>query len=228
VPASWLQLSIRTGAAGVDALSNFLIERGSPGVVLKKNGVDAFFVHSNDDVSLRKDIRLFLKGIAQVSSSRRKPHLQWKIIKEEDWQNSWKRFIKPRRVGESFWVTPPWLEPPKFRRRQVITIEPGLAFGTGTHATTRGCMEFLETVAHRLPGGEFTALEVGTGSGILAIALTKLGARRIWAIDNDPVALRVASENFRANGVAERIQLSRTNLSRMKKTFSVVVANLTV
>jgi ribosomal protein L11 methyltransferase len=227
VPPSWLQLSVRTGAADVDALSNFLIERGSPGVVLKKTGVDAFFVHSNDDATLRKDIGLFLEGIAQVSSSGEKPRVQWKIIKEQDWQNTWKRFIKPRRVGRAFWVTPPWLEPPKFRRRQVITIEPGLAFGTGTHETTRGCMECLELVADRLQRGEFTGLDVGTGSGILAIALAKLGAREIWAVDNDPVALTVAGENLRANEVATRVHLSGTKLSRIKKTFSVAVANLT-
>jgi ribosomal protein L11 methyltransferase len=227
VPTSWLRLSVRTGAADVDALSNFLIERGSPGVVLKRTGVDAFFSYSNDDAALRKDIGVLLEGIGQISSVGGKPRVQWKIIKEQDWQNSWKRFIKPRRIGASFWVTPPWIAPPRFRRRQVITIEPGLAFGTGTHGTTRGCMECLELVAERLQGDEFTGLDVGTGSGILAIALAKLGARKIWAIDNDPVALTVARENLRANGVAARVHLSGSELSRIKKTFSVVVANLT-
>jgi ribosomal protein L11 methyltransferase len=227
VPASWLQLSVRTRAADVDALSNFLIERGSPGVVLKKHGLEAFFVHSRDDAALRKDVRLFLGEIARLSSTIGKPRLEWKIIKAENWQHSWKRFIKPRRVGESFWVTPPWIEAPKFRRRQVITIEPGMAFGTGTHATTRGCMEFLELVADRLENGEFTALDVGTGSGILAIALAKLGARTIWAVDNDAVALTVARENLRVNGMAERVHLSASPLSGIKQKFAVVVANLT-
>jgi ribosomal protein L11 methyltransferase len=227
VLASWLQLSVRTRAANVDALSNFLIERGSPGVVLKKHGLDAFFVHSRNDAALRKDVRLFLAEIARVSSTIGKPRLEWKIIKEENWQHSWKRFIKPRRVGESFWVTPPWIEAPKFRRRQVITIEPGMAFGTGTHATTRSCMECLEVVADRLENGEFTALDVGTGSGILAIALAKLGAKTIWAVDNDAVALTVARENLRVNGMAERVHLSVSPLSRIKQTFAVVVANLT-
>jgi ribosomal protein L11 methyltransferase len=227
VPTSWLQLSVRTGAADVDALSNFLIERGSPGVVLKKTGVHAFFAHSKDDATLRKDIRRFLQRLGEVSRVGGKPRVQWKIINEQDWQNSWKRFIKPRRVGASFWVMPPWLEAPKFRRRQVITIEPGLAFGTGTHETTRGCMECLEWVADRLPRDELTGLDVGTGSGILAIALAKLGARKIWAIDNDPVALTVARKNLRANGVATRVHLSGTKLSRIKKTFLVAVANLT-
>jgi ribosomal protein L11 methyltransferase len=124
-------------------------------------------------------------------------------------------------------VTPPWAASPPFRRRQVITIEPGMAFGTGTHATTRGCMEFIEKVAASFHGSKFNALDVGTGSGILAIALAKLGASRVWAIDTDPVALKVAGENLRCNQVQDKIQLSGSQLSRIRKSFPVVVANLT-
>lgn len=227
MPGSWLQLSVRTGAANIEALSNFLIESGSPGVVLRKNQVDAYFVPDRDRTALGKDIRRFLEEIAPVSCRARGARLKWKVIEEKNWQDSWKRFIKPRRVGESFWITPPWIKPPKFRRRQIITIEPGMAFGTGMHATTRSCMEFLEMVAGKLRRGHFTALDVGTGSGILAIALAKLGAREIWAIDNDPVAVRVAGDNLRSNGVTGQVRLSATKLRRIKKTFTVVVANLT-
>jgi ribosomal protein L11 methyltransferase len=153
--------------------------------------------------------------------------LQWKLVRSENWEHSWKRFIKPRRVGKSFWVTPPWLEPPKFRHRRVITIEPGMAFGTGTHATTRGCMEYLESVADRLAGKRFSALDVGTGSGILAIALALLGAAEIVAIDSDPVAIQVARENLHANGVAQRVRLSNARLPAIRRRFDLVVANLT-
>jgi len=203
------------------------MERGAPGVVLKKRGLEAYFARSRDDAALKKDIRRFLAAIARLSSNGGKPRLHWQVIGAENWQNSWKRFIKPRRVGKSFWVTPPWLAPPKFRRRQVITIEPGMAFGTGTHATTRGCLEFLERVAESFGGRAFTALDVGTGAGILAIALVKLGARKVWAIDNDPVALEVARENLRLNSVAERVHLSGQRLSAIRKKFPLVVANLT-
>jgi ribosomal protein L11 methyltransferase len=149
------------------------------------------------------------------------------VIEEENWHESWRRFIRAQKVGKSFWVTPPWLPPPKNNRRKVIAIEPGMAFGTGTHATTRGCLEFLEKAAGFLRGKDFAALDVGTGSGILAIALAKLGARSIWAVDNDPLALKVARENVSRNGVEKNVHLSGAELRRTRKSFSLVVANLT-
>ena len=206
---SWLQLSIRTGAADIDTFSNFVIERGSPGIVVKRDGLDAFFPRSRKDAALRREVRRFVDAHARHTVRARQPRLRWKVIQQENWQQSWKRFIKPRRVGESFWVTPPWLTPPHFRRRQVITIEPGMAFGTGTHATTRACMEFLEIVRARVGAGKFTGLDVGTGSGILAIALALLGASEIRAIDNDPVAVKVAAENLHVNRVVEKVQSKR-------------------
>jgi ribosomal protein L11 methyltransferase len=227
VAQSWAQLSVRASAASIDVLANFLIERGAPGVVLRKNGLDAFFAATLDGASLRRDIHRFVGAIARLSPRASRPRLFWKVVRQEDWEHSWKRFIKPRRVGKSFWVTPPWLEPPKFRRRRVITIEPGMAFGTGTHATTRGCMEFLEMIADRLGGKKFSALDVGTGSGILAIALARLGAAEIRAIDNDPVALQVARNNLRANAVANRVRVSGVRLSALRRKFAVVVGNLT-
>ena len=225
MPSAWLQLSLRTDPTAIDAVSNFLIERGSPGVVIKKNEIRAYFVHSPDDALIRKDIQRFLRGLDGLYSQ--ESRLRWRLLKDRDWSRSWRRFIKPQKVGDAFWVTPPWATSPIFRRRQVITIEPGMAFGTGTHATTRGCMEFIEKVAALLRETGFAALDVGTGSGILAIALVKLGASRVWAVDTDPVALKVAGENLRCNRVQDKIQLSGTQLSRMRKSFPVVVANLT-
>lgn len=227
MPQTWLRLSVRASAADLDAVSNFLIERGSPGVVVKRNGIEAYFRRSRTDASLKRAVRRFLRAIEGLDGHRRKLSAQWKIIKEENWHDSWRRFIKAQKVGRSFWVTPPWLPPPKNNRREVITIEPGMAFGTGTHATTRGCLEFLEKAAGFLRGKDFAALDVGTGSGILAIALAKLGARTIWAIDNDPVALKIALENLSFNGVEKNVHLSGAELRRIRKSYSLVVANLT-
>jgi ribosomal protein L11 methyltransferase len=227
VGRSWLQLSIRTSAPDIENFSNFVIERGSPGVVLKRGGLEAFFLKSRNNAALRREVQRFVYLSARRSGRPRTARLQWKTILDEDWEHSWKRFIKPARIGKNFWVTPPWLKPPKFRRRKIITIEPGMAFGTGTHATTRGCMELLEMVAAKLAAKKWSVLDVGTGSGILSIAARISGATRICAIDNDPVAVKVARDNLRLNGVANQVVLSEKPLGAIKRTFTVVVANLT-
>jgi ribosomal protein L11 methyltransferase len=227
VPSSWLQLSLRTDPLALDAVSNFLIERGSPGVVIKKNEVQAYFVYSGESSCIRRDVQRFLRGIRGIYPGVTERHLHWKILKEKNWNRAWRRFFTPQRIGKMFWVTPPWTKPPSFRRRKIIIIEPGMAFGTGAHATTRGCLEFIEEVASSLDGIPSYALDVGTGSGILAIALAKLGIRKIIALDNDPLALRVARENVCANGVQEQIVLSRSNLVQVRKSFPIIVANLT-
>jgi ribosomal protein L11 methyltransferase len=221
VRQSWLQLTIRAGKRDLEFLSNYVIEQGSPGVVLKTGSVNAFFLSSRRDAALKSRLERF------VSERTRNVRLEWSIVKSEDWEHSWKRFIKPARVGKSFWVTPPWLKARKFRRRRVITIEPGMAFGTGTHATTRACMEFLEIVAAKLAGKSWSVLDVGTGSGILAIASRILGARTIWAIDDDPVAVEVARENLRSNGIAGAVILSGQKLGAIRRRFTALVANLT-
>ena len=218
---------MRTNPAAFDALSNFLIERGSPGVVIKKNEIQAYFAHSEDDASIRRDVQRFLRGIHGLYPHTHDSRLGWRILKDRNWNSSWRRFFTPQKVSKAFWVTPPWATVPKPLDRHVITIEPGMAFGTGTHATTRGCMEFIEKAVDSLSGAEFNALDVGTGSGILAIALAKLGASAVWAVDNDPVAVKVARKNVRRNGVQKRIRVQATTLNAISYSFSIVVANLT-
>jgi ribosomal protein L11 methyltransferase len=208
-------------------VANFLIERGAPGVVVKRSGIEAYFPCSRAHAPLKRAVRRYLRDIGRLGGHKGELGAQWRVIEEENWHDSWRRFIKAQKVGRSFWVTPPWLPPPKNNRRKVIAIEPGMAFGTGTHATTRGCLEFLEKAAGFLRGKDFAALDVGTGSGILAIALAKLGARSIWAVDNDPLALKVARENVSRNGVEKNVHLSGAELRRTRKSFSLVVANLT-
>ena len=203
------------------------MERGSPGVVIKKSEIQAYFASSGENRSIKKDVQCFLRAISGIHPEAETPRMRWRMLKDRNWNSSWHRFFRPQKVGKAFWVTPPWATPPTLGHRQVITIEPGMAFGTGTHATTRGCMEFIEQVAALFGGTEFSALDVGTGSGILAIALVKLGARKVWAVDVDPVALKVARENLRCNHVQENIHLSEAKLSRIRKSFPVVVANLT-
>jgi ribosomal protein L11 methyltransferase len=227
VPVSWLQLSLRAPPPSLDAIANFLIERGSPGVVLTRNEVRAFFVRSPRTPVLKREIQRFLRDIRKIYPGFGEHPLGWTLLKEKNWANAWRRFFSPHKVGRSLWITPPWVDPPETRLRHVITIEPGMAFGTGSHATTRCCLEFLEHLAARFDDGEMTALDVGTGSGILAIALAKMGASSVMALDNDPTALKVARGNIRVNGVERRIRLANWKLEKVYGSFAVVVANLT-
>ena len=225
---SWYKLSIRINNLAHDAISDFLDGHGVPGVVVKRNALEAYIDAAMLTPSLRSELKRLLGTIAKVWPRIKPAAVTWQQVKPDDWHEWWRRFIKPSRIGKHFWVTPPWLTPPNFRHRQVLTIEPGLAFGTGSHATTRSCGEFIEEICARsFSGRNFSALDVGTGSGILAIIIAKLGGRSILATDNDPVALQVARENIIANGVGDRVNLSDRPLSCIARRFPLVVANLT-
>lgn len=208
-------------------MSNFLIERGSPGVVVKRDEVRAFFARPLKTSVLKRDIQRFLRGIRGIYPGIGEQPPRWTILKDKNWHNSWRRFFSSQKVGKSFCIAPPWVEPPESQRRLVITIEPGMAFGTGTHPTTRCCLEFLEELIASLPQQGITALDVGTGSGILAIAFAKIGAKKVLALDHDPIALKAARTNVRRNRVGEIVRLSNCGLGRVKESFTVVAANLT-
>jgi ribosomal protein L11 methyltransferase len=227
VPSAWLQVSVRADPSALDVIADFLIERGSPGVVLRKREVQGYFAGAGRRPELRRDLQRFLRGIRAIYPEIDEKPLRWRLIKERNWNSAWQKFFTPQRIGRSFMVCPPWLAPPALKGRHLITIEPGLAFGTGTHATTRCCMEFIEKVAGSFGRGRFDALDVGTGSGILSIALIKSGAKRVWAIDNDPVALKVARVNLLANDAARNVRLSGAGPRQIRRSFSLVVANLT-
>ena len=224
---SWLQLTLKAPSAALDAISNFLIERGSPGVVIKKNEVQAFFARPARTAYLKRDIQRFLRAMKGIYPGVGEEGLRWTLLQEKNWQNSWRRFFQPQKVGKGLWVGPPWIVPPELPQRQVITIEPGMAFGTGTHPTTRTCLEFLEEVVASLNSEKLTVLDVGTGSGILAIAVAKMGASKVLALDNDPIALRAAQANIRLNRAQQKVKLTHVALGRVKGSFTVVVANLT-
>jgi len=222
-----VQISVRADPAALDTIANFLIERGSPGVVIKKRLVQGYYAQGAGALGISGDVRRFLSGIKAFYPNIDENGVSQRLIKDRNWNRAWQKFFKPQKIGRHFLICPPWLPVPPLRGRRLITIEPGLAFGTGTHATTRGCIEFIERAAESYGAGKFDALDVGTGSGILAMALSKLGAKNVWAIDNDPVALNVAQNNLRANGAARRVRLSGRRLDQIRRSFSLVVANLT-
>ncbi|MBE6637851.1 MAG: 50S ribosomal protein L11 methyltransferase [Ruminococcaceae bacterium] len=120
-------------------------------------------------------------------------------VDEEDWANEWKKYYKTLHIGNRTVINPPWIPYTPAENEIVVQMDPGMAFGTGTHETTRLCLMLLER--YLTPGDR--VLDVGTGSGILSIAARKLGARSAYAYDIDPVAVRVAKDNVIANGVSD-------------------------
>ena len=123
--------------------------------------------------------------------------IEVRSVDEEDWANNWKAYFKPMPVGEKLLVCPSWEKIPDGNTRAVLKIDPGMAFGTGTHHTTRMCLELLE---ENIKNGDLVA-DLGCGSGILSIAASLMGAKETYAIDIDPVAARVAAENAELNGI---------------------------
>ena len=142
-------------------------------------------------------------------------------VEQEDWQNAWKQYYHAMDIGQRLAIVPGWEE--YDTDRTVITMDPGMAFGTGTHETTSLCLETLDELVQ---GGE-RMLDIGTGSGILAIAALKLGAKEAEGVDIDPMCVRTAGENARRNGVAERLTVLVGDLSdKASGVYDIITANI--
>lgn len=154
--------------------------------------------------------------------------IETRSIAREDWAESWKRHFKPIEIGSRLLVKPGWIKRKPKRGQAVVVLDPGLSFGTGNHPTTAYCLH--ELAARRQPGRKQSFWDVGTGSGILAIAAAKLGYDPVRAIDFDPEAVRAARENARRNNVVHKIKLRRGDITRpLSKSgtkYDLICANL--
>ena len=154
--------------------------------------------------------------------------LRFDRIRQEDWAESWKKHFKPFEIGRRLLVRPSWSRRRARRGQAVVELDPGLSFGTGQHPTTAYCLRQL--VSRRRPDEPQSFLDLGTGSGILAIAAAKLGYAPIEALDFDTEAIRIARANACANQVEKLIRFQRQDLSKLRgggNRYSVVCANLT-
>ncbi len=149
------------------------------------------------------------------------PEITIRFVAEEDWADAWKQYFKPQRIGDRFVVKPTWEPFSPAPDDLVIEIDPGMAFGTGLHATTRLCLRALE----KRVTPDMTAADVGTGSGILAVGAALLGASYVEATDIDPLAVRIARENVAVNRMEDRVSVEEAS-SPPEGPFQLIVANI--
>ncbi len=145
------------------------------------------------------------------------PMTHWHLIDEEDWSSSWKQYWQPQEVGDRLLVYPAWLPPPEQSERHTLRLDPGAAFGTGTHQTTQLCLESLEM---RLGGDQegVTVADIGCGSGILSIASVLLGAEKVYSVDIDPMAVRATRSNRELNKISpQRLIVEQGSIDRLIK-----------
>ncbi|NEQ52098.1 MAG: 50S ribosomal protein L11 methyltransferase [Leptolyngbya sp. SIO3F4] len=145
------------------------------------------------------------------------PEVTWSLIEDEDWSKSWKKYWQPQPIGDRLLINPAWMEVPTDSSRQVLHLDPGTAFGTGTHPTTQLCLESLEMRLSEKSQEPITLVDIGCGSGILSIAAILLGANRVYGVDTDPLAVKATAENRELNGIApERIQAAEGSIGNLK------------
>src|SRR5439155_846551 len=190
-----------------EGLTNLAWELGALGVVEEERPgheptLRAFFPETIAASALADSVRIYLDALRELGFA---PATDFRVetLADENWADAWRVHFKPRPVGRRLLIVPPW-DGPAANGRIVITIEPGRAFGTGHHGTTAGCLEALEAVIDR--DGPSRMLDVGTGSGILAIAAARLGVGAILAVDDDPDAVACAMANVARNHVSDRAE----------------------
>lgn len=192
-----LSLMLEIDAAAAEVLSDALLEAGAHSVSL--DDIEAARCRVSALVGLDADADALVARAAAIAQLRATPGFRVARVEDEDWVRRSQAQFAPVEIGERLWVGPSWKEPPP-RTEAVVRLDPGLAFGTGSHPSTRLALRFLEK---HIRGGE-RVLDYGCGSGILAIAAAKLGAAQVDAVDVDAQAVRTAAANARANKVAVR------------------------
>lgn len=224
----WLAISLRVPRESIDAVSNFLMEQGATGIEEgeedpKGERLKAYFLKNGREEGICRALRRYLKSLRAIQPGISQTKIEVLPIPEQNWGENWKKFFKPVRVTSRFVIKPPWSSFPLRKNQISIDITPGMAFGTGTHATTKLSIRALE---ERLKKKRASVLDVGTGSGILSIAAARLGAKEVLGIDTDPVAVEIARENVSQNGVSNIVKIRKGSIGHIRRRFDVVMANI--
>ncbi len=229
---AWIQIRIRATEQTADAISDYLMDTGCPSVTFMDTKDTPIFEPKPGEVKYwaettviglydaSQDMQAVVDYLADKPELKDNFHYKIEQLEDKDWEREWMENFHPIKFGERLWICPSWLEIPEPDAVNVL-LDPGLAFGTGTHATTALCLRWLEG----LDLSDKTVVDFGCGSGILGIAAIKLGAKRVIGIDIDQQALDASLDNAERNGVADKLEVY---LPENQPTFEadVVVANI--
>ncbi|MEY9972496.1 ribosomal protein L11 methyltransferase [Lysinibacillus sp. RC46] len=247
----WSELSIHTKNEAVEAISNILHEAGASGVVIEDSAefakpredqygeiyalneadfprdgviVKAYLSESSFLNETVEEIKAAITNLTNFNIDIGENVVSIVEVNEEDWATAWKQYYHPVKISERFTIVPTWEEyVPVSTDELIIELDPGMAFGTGTHPTTVMCLQGLEKVVKE---GD-TVIDIGTGSGVLSIGAALLGAKSVHALDLDEVAVRSAQENAALNKVDDKVSVFHGNLlDTVKEPADVVVANI--
>ncbi|MEJ5251451.1 MAG: 50S ribosomal protein L11 methyltransferase [Chthonomonadetes bacterium] len=218
----WLEFVITVPAESHEAVAEICRQAGSQGVRLEADGVVAYLPITGETEERKRFLRERLShlpewGLPPVQA------VDEREVDDTEWAESWKRFFHVQRVGTRVVIKPSWQEYEPQEGEVVVELDPGMAFGTGQHASTQLCIEFLEELVQE----GATVVDVGTGSGILAIVAAKLGAGQVWAGDNDPVAVLTAQRNVARNGVEGVVSVHLAEGCEGTPECDLLVANIT-
>lgn len=247
----WAEITIKTTTEAVEAITNILYDQNVGGVSIedpkdfkfqKKNEYDWDFVEEEifnsgydgviiktyitEERDVTEDVNLIkekIQGLKEFGIDIGEAIVELSQVDEKDWANEWKNYYKPTKVGKSVVVKPTWEEYEEQSGDLIIELDPGMAFGTGTHETTTMCIQQLENYVKK----DSKVFDIGCGSGILAIAAAKLGAKEVVAVDLDEVAVKVSKENIELNKVEDKVIALHGNLTEViKDKADIVVANI--
>ena len=244
-PGAWLELAVDADVEAVEAISEIL-SRVAPGGISVEPGFELIdeglgaridpgrpaivraYLPARDQIGLARAVADVSEALGHLQAFELRPigELRTRLINEADWAEAWKVHFPVLRIGRRLVVRPTWRRHRREPNDVVLALDPGMAFGTGLHPTTRLCLAAIESLADRGALSGARVLDVGCGSGILAIAALKLGAATAVGVDTDPIAIEATVANARRNALARRIRSRVGSLPSGEPAYDVVLANL--